>query len=243
MKLSRILTLSGIMALGLHSAAHADYLKLYSPRVDKGELSGEADFNYSKDNDPAQDKYFSQVLGLEYGVNDWWSTELGVEIEKYNGDNNKPTNLKWENVIAPWKPGENFVDAGLYLELEKALQGGEPDNAEAQLLLEKTTGKFVHTANLKLEHTFGTHSNGDGWNTGFAWRTKYRYAPAFEPGIEYYGDYGTFSDHLSFNQQGHQIGPVVQGKIGKIKYDTGALFGFSNAAPDTTIKLNLEYEF
>lgn len=243
MKLTRILVLS-CTVLGLtHGAAKADYYKLYSPRVEKGELSAEADLNYSKDSNKEQDKYFSQVLALEYGVTDWWMTELGAEIEKENGDNNKFTNLKWENVIAPWRPGENLVDVGFYVELEKALQSGEADNAEAQLLLEKDIGKFVNTANIKLEHAIGANSKGSDWGSGFAWRTKYRYDQAFEPGVEYYADFGSFSDNLPFNNQEHVIGPVIQGKIGPVKYDTGALFGISDSAPDATIKLNLEYEF
>lgn len=243
MKLTRILILS-CAVLGLtQGVAKADYYKLYSPRVEKGELSAEADLNYSHDGDKESDKYFSQVLALEYGVNDWWMTELGAEIEKENGDHDKLTNLKWENVIAPWKPGENFIDVGLYVELEKAMQGGESDNAETQLLLEKDIGKFVNTANIKLEHAIGENSGNTDWGSGFAWRTKYRYDQAFEPGIEYYADFGAFDENLSFDEQEHVAGPVIQGKIGKVKYDTGALFGISDAAPDATVKVNLEYEF
>lgn len=243
MNSTKILLLSCTALALMPLEAHADYLKLYSPRVEKGELAAELDLNYNKDTEKDVDKYFSQVVALEYGVTDWWQTELGGEIEKENGGSNELTHIKFENVFAPWKPGENFVDAGLYVELEKGTQGGETDNIETQLLLEKNTGDFVHTANLKLEHAVGKNADNADWGSGLAWRTKYRYDKAFEPGVEYYADFGEFKDNLSFSEQEHQIGPVIQGKIGKVKYDTGALFGISDAAADATVKLNLEYEF
>ena len=134
------------------------------------------------------------------------------------------------------------MDTGLYLELEKGAHKGDSNNFETKLLLEKDIGKFTSTANLKLQHEFGPNAES-GWGSGVALATRYRYDKMFEPGIEYYGDFGKFSDNLSFSEQGHQIGPVVQGKIGPVRYDTGVLAGISTEAPDVTAKLNLEYEF
>jgi hypothetical protein len=222
--------------------AQADDLKVYQPRVEKGELAAEANLNYDFDHRDEMDGYFSQVVGFEYGLTDWWQVELAGEIEKEDGENNKLTNYKWENIFAPWKPGENWMDAALYVELEKGAHSDDPNNFEAKALLEKDVGKFANTANLKAEHEFGPNHE-DSWGTGIALQTKYRYDQKFEPGIEYYGDFGTFHDKLSFNDQSHQIGPVAQGKIDHVKYDTGVLFGLSDAAPDATVKLNLEYEF
>ena len=229
--------------MGGISAAHADNLKIYSPRVDKGELSVEDNINYSVDKkDPENDNYLSQVVGAEYGVTDWWQTELSGEIEKDNASSNQLTNIKFENIFAPWKPGENFIDTAFYLELEKAALSGDPNNFEAKLLLEKNIDNFVNTANIKVNHEFGPNAES-GWGTGLALRTKYRLDPKFEPGIEYYGEFGNTKESLSFNEQSHAVGPVIQGKLGKVKYDTGVLFGVSDSAPDTTAKFNIEYEF
>lgn len=222
--------------------AHADDIKVYSPRVEKGELSAEANLNYSFDHRKEMDNYFSQVVGAEYGVTDWWQTEVSGEIEKEDGSNNQLTNIKFENVFAPWKLGENFIDTGFYLEFEKARHSDDPNNIEAKLLLEKNISNFVNTANLIVAHEVGPNA-ADGWNTGLALRTKYRYDKAFEPGLEYYADFGNTKDSLAFNEQDHKFGPVIQGQIGKVKYDTGVLFGVSDAAADTTAKVNLEYEF
>jgi len=106
----------------------------------------------------------------------------------------------------------------------------------------KNFGIWVNVANLKLEHNFGPNSES-GTGSCLAWLTTYRMDQKFEPGFEHYADLGTLDDWKGFDNQGHQLGPVIQGKLGWVRYDTGFLVGISNAAPDTTVKLNLEYEF
>lgn len=224
------------------TAARADDFKVYSPRVENGEFALEANMNYSTDKDPAKDHYVSQVLGFEYAPISWWKTEMSGEVEKSQGTGQELTNIKFENVFSPWQPGENIVDAGFYLEVEKAAHNDQPNNLETKLLLEKQIGQFVGTANLILAHNFGPNS-ASGWNSGMALQARYRLNQKFEPGIEYYGDFGQIDNMPSFNNQDHRVGPTVQGKIGHVRYDTGVLFGVSGAAQDTTAKLNLEYEF
>lgn len=238
-------TFKNVLFMGvlcLPTLAHADDYKVYSPRIEQGEKALEANLNMDFDHRDEKNHYVSQVIGGEYAPTPYWKTELSGEIEKDPHDSNKLTNLKWENVISPWKAGENWVDTGLYVELEKGAHNDDPNNFETKLLLEKDTGKWTNTANLKLQHEFGPNHE-EGWGSGMAVATRYRYDKTFEPGIEYYGDFGNFKDDLSFNEQNHQIGPVVQGKIGPVRYDTGVLAGISKEAPDATAKLNLEYEF
>ena len=234
----------GVAALAACAAspAHADDYKVYSLVAVKGEFALEANTNYDTDHRAANNNYLSEVAGFEYGISDWWQTEVSAELEKENHGSMKATNLKWENIFVPFKPGEKFVDLGFYVEFEKALQSGDPNNLEGKLLLEKSIGDYTHTANLILSHEIGTNHSGDT-GTGFSWRTKYRFDKEFQPGFEYYADTGPLAEHVSFQDQTHQVGPVAEGKIGPIKYDTGVLFGVSQSAPDATFKLNLEYEF
>lgn len=222
--------------------ARADDYKVYQPRVENGEFAVEANLNYDFDHRDDKDHYFSQVLGVEYGINDYWRTELSGEVEKEYGINNRLTHLKWENILVPWKHGENWMDVGFYAELEKARDSNEPNNFEAKLLLEKEYDKFDNTVNLIAGHEFGPH-HSDDTESGFALQTRYRLDRMFEPGLEYYAGLGPIDDMGAWKNQEHQFGPVAEGKIGKVRYDAGLLFGISDAAPDTTAKLNLEYEF
>ena len=80
-------------------------------------------------------------------------------------------------------------------------------------------------------------------NFEYAWRSKYFISRALEVGIELYGEMGEFGHVLPSNQQDHRIGPVISGKLGQSKYELGYLFGASDAAPNGTLKFNIEYEF
>jgi len=242
---SKIIPLASVLALSVvfsPVSARADDYKVYSPRIEKGEIAAELNSNYSTDKDPANDHYFSQVLAVEAASTSWWKAELGGEVEKSQGTGHELTNLKFENIFSPWQPGQNFVDAGLYLEVEKAAHSDQPNNAEAKLLLEKQMGQVVTTANLIMSHEFGPNASHD-WNTGMALGARYRMNQLFEPGVEYYADYGPIDNLSSFKNSDQRMGPTIQGKIGRVRYDTGVLFGLSGAAQDTTAKLNLEYEF
>jgi len=222
--------------------AYADYYKIYSPQVAEGEVSAEANLNYSSDNHKNLDHYMSQVYGIEYGVTSFWSTEVSGEIEKASATSTRLTTIKWENILVPFKPGEYWLDVGLYLEFEKSVHADVPNNAETQLLLEKRFGDFINTTNLSLSHNFGPHPVS-GVDSGFSWRTKYHVNDMFEPGIEYYSNLGKLNRDDDFNRQDNVVGPVMQGHFGDVTYDTGVLFGVSSSAHDVTVKLNLEYEF
>lgn len=224
------------------TAAHADYLKLYAPRVEKGEVAAEADWNFSADHRADQDNYFSQVYALEYGATSWWKTELGAEIEKENAGSTELTNLKWENVLVPFAPGENWLDFGVYAELEKAARDNEPNTAEFKLLLEKDFGKISTIANLGTSREFGPNHSTD-WSGSAALRVGYRMNKMFEPGVEYYAEAEDIGNAGTYDNQQHLVGPVIYGKVGNVRYDTGILLGASSSSPDSTIKLNLEYEF
>ena len=230
------------LAMGLPSLARADDYKVYSPRIEKGEIAAEINSNYSTDKNHANDHYTSTVVAVEIAPTSWWKAEVGGELEKEQGSNLELTNLKFENIISPWKPGENFIDTGFYLELEKSAHNDQPNNFEGKLLLEKQLGEFVTGANLILGHQFGPNSGG-GWNSGLALQARYRYDQKAEPGFEYYASYGPLDNLYGLKETDQRFGPTLQGKFGHVRYDTGLLFGLTDGAQDTTAKLNLEYEF
>jgi hypothetical protein len=162
MQLSKIILISAISLVGMN--AYADDYKVYKPRVTKGEFALEANLNYSADHRKDMDNYFSQVLGFEYGLTDFWQTELSGELEKESGAGDTLTNIKWENILVPFSHGEYWVDAGLYLELEKGVRDSDPNNVEAKLLLEKEFSKLDNTANFIISHEFGpNHSTDTLW--------------------------------------------------------------------------------
>jgi hypothetical protein len=59
---------------------------------------------------------------------------------------------------------------------------------------------------------------------------------------------GAWNDWAPVREQEHVAGPAIFGKLGLggrqvLKYDAAVLFKLSNAAPATTVRAQLEYEF
>ncbi len=211
--------------------------KVYSPEVEKGEWGIEARGSYDVDTNELKQKY-----DVGYGITDKWKTEIVWETEKESGERTDLTEVEWENIFALTEPGKHFVDVGLYLSYVAKLNGN-PDAVEWKALLEKDIGKFEHTLNINFEQTVeGNEDNNiEG---GIAWRTRYNWMETLRPGIEYYIDFGELEAGNNFDEQKHQIGPVLSGELFEhVEYEVGYLFGISDAAPEGSIKWLLEYEF
>jgi hypothetical protein len=199
---------------------------------------------YDLDDDDAIDGTQKNKFALGYGLTDIWFSELYAEVEKSGaaGSDYEFAAVEWENRFQIFEPGERLLDLGLYTAYKVALEEDSPDKAEVKLLLAKNVGSFTHYANLILEKEVGAHAE-EGTEAGIAWSTRYRYQPWMEPGFEIHSDFGALSESKPYDEQKHQIGPVVYGALpGGFVYDVGYLFGVSDAAPDGEFKWILEYE-
>ena len=241
-KLSMAVAMVGAVAMVLPTTAEAAK-KVYAPYVEKGELELEYRGGYDIDEDSDKDGSWKQKVGIGYGVTNNWFTEVYGEFKKsgVSGSDADLTAIEWENRFLLTEPGQYWADFGLLTEIKYNTTGGA-DKAELKGLIAKDTGDFTHLANVILEREFGEDSS-DETEAGLAWSSRYRYKPSFEPGFEIHSGFGSLSDGSSFNEEKHLLGPVAYGKIGSFKYDAGVLFGASDAAPDATVKVLLEYEW
>lgn len=240
-----LLLLGSIFAVS-GTSVHASH-KIYSPTVEQGEIELEMRAHTTFDSDPAKDDQPKIKLEAGYGVTEYWFTAIGGVYEKDAAGDLSYQETFWENIIQLTEQGKYWVDVGVYLEYSVPRESGSNDALEGKILLEKMVGEYVHTANLVFIREVG---NGASNATGFeyAWRTKYLLNKSIEPGIEIYGEMGEFGHVSPSDQQDHRIGPVISGQLahtasGKWMYEFGYLFGVSDAAPNGTLKFNIEYEF
>lgn len=231
--------------------AHA-VKRVYLPYVEKGELEIEHKGQYRWDDDEDIDGAQAYLFSVGYNFTDVWFSEVGVELAKARHHDTKAEVIEWENRFQISETGAWWADTGLLLEYEFALHGDDPDKIEGKLLFAKEVDVFLHALNVTLESELGgTELNDEGAEVdqehdlegGFSWSSRYRLRQEFEPGVEYHADFGSLEHGEDFEEQKHQVGPVVYGKIGPVKYDAGVLFGVSDAAADVELKWIVEYEF
>ena len=241
---NKLLLCLGVFYIGNAPASPADYV--YTPTVEQGEREIDFKFGTAKQQDGARATVTS--LGFGYGATEYWFTELYLKREREGSEG--LTLAEWENKFQFTETGKYPVDIGLITEIEMPLSNGhEPWEFKIGPLFQTEFGKLQLNGNVLFESKFG----GDGEDhhiteMGYQWQAKYRWKQAFEFGLQGMGEMGEWDNWYHFNKQNHRIGPAVFGKIAlgqrqTIKYNAALLFGFSDAAPNHTFRMQAEYEF
>lgn len=243
MRSTLILAITTVFGLLAFSQSAYATKKVYNPYVEEHELELEwrGGFTHDDEDDEA-DGAWEQKAAVGYGFTNWFFGEIYGEFEKEGDDDDVEFSaIELEGKFQLTERGQFWVDVGLLAEYEINTLSG-PDKIEGKLLLSKDIGKFSHTANIALETEVGDDAEHEV-EAGLSWSTRYRYKEEFEPGFEIHSEFGPIDDPGGFDEESHQIGPVVYGKVGNFKYDVGYLFGVSDGAPDGEVKGILEYEW
>lgn len=236
----------GLAVLMTPGTAQAGPPKVYSPIVEKGEMELEWR-GISEDEDaPATSDKKEHVFELGYGFTDRYFSSIYTEVVNAPGEPTEVEALAWENIIQLTEQGQYFVDVGLYLEYELGLQNGEPDKFEGKILLEKTMGRIVHTANLIFENQIGNTAE-PGTEFGYAWQSRYLFRPQLEFGVQAFGNFGRIGHFPATRDTEHFAGPGIFGRfrLGKtsfLAYEAGYLFGLTAGSPDNAYRWLIEYE-
>jgi hypothetical protein len=241
-KFRTLLLCLGALNISAAFAGVADYV--YTPNVVAGER--EIDFKYgsAKQKDGTQAQVSS--LGFGYGASDSWFTEVYLKHESVDSD--KLTIAEWENKFQLTETGKYPVDVGLITEFEAPTSNtNEPYEFKFGPLFQTEFGKIQLNGNLLFERKFGRGA-GAPTEFGYQWQAKYRWKTALDFGVQSIGELGKWNDWDKQDQQFHRIGPAVFGKfwLGNrqvIQYNAAWLIGTSNAAPDHTFRMQVEYEF
>jgi hypothetical protein len=232
----------GWLCLQSAHAGPADYV--YTPTVEKGER--EIEFKAgTQDSDPRKS---AAMLGVGYGANDWWFTEVYVKVAKEGGDRVRYDAFEWENKFQLTATGRYPVDVGLITEIEVPRER-EEEGIELKLgpLFQTEFGKLQLNANVLFEDHVDAEESSQT-EMGYQWQAKYRWKPVLEYGLQGFGEMGPWDDWAPSDEQSHKAGPAVFGKLAAgsqqaIKYNAAWLFGVSDGAPDNTFRMQIEYEF
>jgi len=245
MKLKQLIFVIGSFYVGSVLAGPADYI--YTPMVEQGEK--EIDFKSGTAKQVDGTRTTVNSIGFGYGATDYWFTEVYVKREKSGSDG--LSIVEWENKFQLTETGKYPVDIGLITEIEVPINNNkEPYEFKFGPLFQTEFGRLQLNGNLLFERKFGRNETNEPQNTefGYQWQAKYRFKPEFELGMQGMGETGAWNDWSSTSNQNHRFGPAVFGKVKlapkqAVKYNAALLFGSSQAAPNHTLRLQVEYEF
>lgn len=226
----------------------ADF-KVRSPNVDEREIEIEHNFATTIDRRPEQNGRRSMTTEIGIALLPFWQIELEGEIGREPGEAWQFNATTIENTFMLTEPGKYWMDAGLFFEFSRAAHKDDASSIKVGALFQKDVNRFVNTFNIYLEKEVGPNA-GTADTLSYAWQTRYRLSPLFQPGIEVYGEIEDLAHAGRLNEQQLRIGPVIAGQVGlvevigvgKLKYEAGYLFGATTPTEQGTIRTRLELE-
>jgi hypothetical protein len=236
-----------VSCLGLPVVARADpddYV--HTPIVEEGEKELDFKAGTAKLRDGTRESAYS--LGLGFGVNRWWFTEVYAKGHRLPGEGNSFNAWEWENKFQLTETGKYPVDVGFLLEIERPRDRSEGYEYKwGPLFQADVTDKVQANVNILVEKHIRAEAPLKA-ELGYQWQVKYRYKPEFEFGLQGFGDVGPWDHWETTSQQPHIAGPAIFGKLQvgpkhAISYNAGLLFGLTDGAPRNTLRVQAEYEF
>lgn len=230
--------------------AQARHLKVYSPyELEKGEFEVAYWLDAFLNTPLAQSGPFPRqhllrhTAELAYGLSDRWYAGIYFDFEQpTRGGAEQFTFVqsRFETIYRLVDRSGFWPAVALYFEyILPRRQYEHHDEIEFKLLLESRVREFMVRLNPVLEHEFEGSRVQFGYESGFYWFAR----PAIRLGVEGFGNFGTIGSFPTTNLQPHSWGPAVKFKLGKVGWDLGMQFGWTDRSDYAVFKSILDYEF
>ena len=193
----------------------------------------------------------SYTNAIGFGVLPWWEIELEGELGASRGQAFAWQATTLENTFQLTEPGQYFFNLGVFAEYSQATGQTNPNSFTFGPIVQKELNNVLGTDSLHTLNVFFSHDVGRGSSkaTGleYAWQSRLLLNYHFDPAIEFYGSIDDISHAGRVGDEQHSVGPALVGAwnlapYGKLKYEVGYQFGYTQATPRGAVRWKLEYE-
>ena len=228
--------------------AHADangYVHL--PDVVAGEH--EIDLKWGRQQERSGSNGAAGSVGLGYGVNDVWFTEVYGKYVRDPGADTVFDATEWENRFRFTEAGQYPVDVGFLLEIERPTQRADGYEVTLGPLLQTQSGPWQGNLNLLMRDHVRSNTARPR-ELLYEAQLRYRHQESLDWGLQALGSFGAWqSDPASLaDGRSHRIGPAWFGKLRTgdhtaVVWNAAVLFRVGQGPLGTTLRLQAEYEF
>ncbi len=220
-----------------------DYIR--TPTVEYGEREIDFKFGSQRNRDGSSESATS--IGYGFTPKPWWFTEFYAKYAKPPGESQSFDAWEWENRFQLTETGKYPVNVGFLLEIERPKDRTEGYEITYGPMFQTDWGKIQGNFNLFIQkhvratETFETELH-------YQMQIKYRNSAKLEWGAQAFGNAGKWDQWSSASKQEFKVGPALFGKIKTgikeaIRWNAALLVGATNATPNTTMRVQAEYEF
>lgn len=248
--LAAALTLGSLV--GFASRAHAGPAEtIYTPIVDYREWELELKTGVQDWGNQDEGERASKIA-IGYGLAPRWAVEFEAEYSQTPGHVAHVEEYEFENIFQLTEHGEHWLDAGIFAELEH----NRLENMNTAVFGPMFQTETTHTqTNLniylkrRLNALAGDEADADegGSRNELVYQAQWKYnlRPQFQPGFQAFGSLG---DPAHLHSAELKVGPAFFGTAslgnGKsLRYNAALLGGLTRETPNTTLRVQLEYEF
>lgn len=186
---------------------------------------------------------FRQRVHLDYGLSEAWGVRVVWKQLKREGGELATTSTDFELKYQLFEDGEDGFDGAAKLVYSLADGDSGADQLSLFWLQEFVFDGIAFRSNLAVGHETGEASRS-GVKAQARWQVMVPLHERHRFGIEMFNNFGNLRHLSGFDDQFHRAGPVLKGRFAdNLTYQTGLLFGLSEAAPDLGIKGFLIYSF
>lgn len=235
---SKLPQLSFLLVSALASTSiYANTSSVFSPDVKRGDTSAEYRASHVP-TDGTRGGEFSQRVHLQHAFNDTWRLRFISAQSKDAGEDFAFDYSRLELQQQLLESEHAGWDAALRYELQLGANGKAPDRFRIA-----ATGKWDFTngwqfrANLLVGKEFGSNADDE---TLLEARSQIT-APwqGVRVGVEAFNDFNYDSGVIAYNEQDHQIGPILKVKAAGFSITASYLMGASDAADQHNFRLHV----
>jgi hypothetical protein len=194
-----------------------------------------------------EDRQSGAVIGYQYDVSDFWSTQLSAEYKREEGNGTQFDAIEWENKFKFTQPDQLPVDIGLLTEIDWQKDRDEGYQVRFGPLFQMDIHKVQLNLNVLFERHF-SETPSRPTELGYQWQAKYNWKENFQFGLQGFGEMGEWDDWAPRSEQSHRFGPAIFGEVSlggsqKLEYDTAYLTDPSSRARSHGLRMQVKYKF
>jgi hypothetical protein len=189
---------------------------------------------------------YAPEVGFGYGVTKRWYTEVLVGWLHNARNGTRLNDLAWQNDYLLTQ-GQYPFDLALHTEVKRFRNSSQGYGVEFGPALQTDFGRTQVNVNLFFDRNYRSAQTSH-MQMKYQWQVRHRWHPAFQFGLQGFGELGEWDNWAPRKQQSHRAGPVVAGVVHlgqsqELKYEFAYLAGKVFATPAKTFVMRVQYEF
>lgn len=244
--MKKSLICAGMLALQLHDVQAATGYYLVPVYADEG-MAG-VDFRYWNAKRYGVAPQGSPEIGLSYGVNSRWNTELIGAWSQTDAGGTTLMGQGWQNELLLTQ-GQYPFDLAIHTLVQRYQQRSRGEGLEIGPALQTEIGRTQFNINVFLSRDY----HGQVANTtqlSYQWQVRYPWTPALQFGAQGFGEPGQWDNFSSTARQSHRAGPALFGSAyfgeqrrQELRYESAYLIGKNSGRNAKSVTLRVQYLF